>query len=53
MVAGPTVPLAPALLSMTIGWPRCFDAASAMARMAMSVAPPAGQGTIRVTGFVG
>jgi hypothetical protein len=53
MVAGPTVPLPPALLSTTIGWPRCLPAASAIARMAMSVEPPAGHGTISVTGFTG
>src|SRR5438270_8162864 len=53
MVAGPTVPPPPALLSIAIGWPRCFDAASAIARIEMSVEPPAGHGTISVIGFVG
>ena len=53
MVAGPTAPLPPGLLSITIGWPRCFAAASAMARIAMSVAPPGGQGMISVTGLDG
>ena len=53
MVAGPTVPPPPALLSTAIGCPRAFDALSAIARIAMSVDPPAGQGTIRVIGLVG
>ena len=53
VVAGPTVPPPPALLSTTIGCPRCFEAASAIARMLMSVDPPAGQGTMRVIGFTG
>src|ERR1700704_5289803 len=53
MVAGPTVPPPPALLSIVIGWPMNFDALSAIARIAMSVDPPAGQGTIRVIGLVG
>src|SRR5689334_19596786 len=38
---------------MMIGWPRCFAAESAIARMVMSVGPPAGHGTIRVIGLVG
>src|ERR1700704_5864137 len=53
MVAGPTVPPPPALLSMTMGWPMNFDALSAMARIEMSVDPPAGHGTISVIGLVG
>src|SRR5436305_14666245 len=53
MVAGPTVPPPPALLSVAIGWPRCLEAASAIARIEMSVEPPAGQGTISVIGLVG
>src|SRR6202022_4444699 len=53
MVAGPTVPPPPALLSTAIGWPMNFEALSAIARIAMSVDPPAGQGTIRVIGLVG
>src|SRR5947209_2367670 len=53
MVAGPTVPPPPALLSIAIGWPRCLDAASAMARIEMSVEPPAGHGTISVIGLAG
>ena len=53
MVAGPTVPPPPALLSTAIGWPMIFDALSAIARIAMSVDPPAGQGTISVIGLVG
>ena len=53
MVAGPTVPPPPALLSIVIGWPMNFEALSAIARIAMSVDPPAGHGTIRVIGLVG
>src|SRR5882762_9452790 len=53
MVAGPTVPPPPALLSIAIGWPRTFDALSAIARIVRSVDPPAGHGTIRVIGLVG
>jgi hypothetical protein len=53
MVAGPTVPPPPALLSMVIGCPRIFEALSAIARIEMSVEPPAGHGTIRVIGLVG
>jgi hypothetical protein len=53
MVAGPTVPPPPALLSIAIGWPRTFEALSAIARIEMSVEPPAGHGTIRVIGLVG
>src|SRR3954451_17193118 len=53
MVAGPTVPPPPALLSMTMGWPMNFDALSAIARIEMSVDPPAGHGTISVIGLVG
>src|SRR5687768_15548837 len=53
MVAGPTVPLPPALLSMAIGCPSTLDALSAIARIEMSVEPPAGHGTISVIGLVG
>src|SRR5215218_6367345 len=53
MVAGPTVPPPPALLSMAIGWPRILEALSAIARIEMSVEPPAGHGTISVIGLVG
>src|SRR4029078_10888496 len=53
MTAGPSVPEAPGLLSMMMGWPRCLAAASAIVRMAMSVDPPAGHGTTSVTGFSG
>src|SRR4051794_24432285 len=53
MVAGPTVPPPPALLSITIGWPMNFDALSAIARIEISVEPPAGHGTISVIGLVG
>src|SRR3954467_13809712 len=53
MVAGPTVPPPPALLSMTMGWPMNFDALSAIARIEISVDPPAGHGTISVIGLVG
>jgi len=47
------VPPPPALLSMTIGCPSAFEALSAIARMEISVDPPAGHGTISVTGLVG
>ncbi len=53
MLAGPIVPDAPGLFSITIFCPRCFSVASASARMPMSVPPPAGHGTIKVTGRVG
>ena len=53
MLAGPSVPAAPGRFSITIGWPRCFSVAGASARIAMSVEPPGGQGTISVTGRVG
>ncbi len=53
MVAPPTVPPPPALFSTMIGWPRCFEAASANARSVMSVEPPAAHGTISVIGRVG
>jgi hypothetical protein len=53
MVAGPTVPPPPAFLSIAIGWPSTFEALSAIARMEMSVDPPAGHGTISVIGLVG
>jgi hypothetical protein len=53
IVAGPSVPEAPGLLSTTMGWPRIFAIASAMARIAMSLEPPAGHGTMSVIGFDG
>src|SRR3954452_14809140 len=53
MLAGPMVPAAPGRFSITIDWPRCFSVAAASARMPMSVDPPAGHGTIKVTGRVG
>src|SRR5215218_3024468 len=53
MVAGPTVPPPPALLSMAIGCPSTLEALSAIARIEISVEPPAGHGTISVIGLVG
>src|SRR3954469_11981571 len=53
MLAGPSVPAAPGRFSITIDWPRCFSVAVASARIAMSVEPPGGHGTISVTGRVG
>src|SRR6185295_5833485 len=53
MVAGPTVPPPPALLSIAIGCPRILEALSAIARIEISVEPPAGHGTISVIGLVG
>jgi hypothetical protein len=47
------VPDAPGLFSITIGWPKCLLAASEIARITMSVEPPAGHGTTMLTGFVG
>ena len=44
------MPPAPALFSTTIVWPRYFSVAVASARITWSVDPPAGQGTISVTG---
>jgi hypothetical protein len=38
---------------MTMRWPRCFSAMAAMARIDMSVLPPGGQGTMKVTGRLG
>ena len=53
MLPGPSVPAAPGRFSITIVWPRCFSVAVASARIAMSVEPPGGHGTISVTGRVG
>src|ERR1044071_2552133 len=53
MFDGPSVPAAPARFSITIDWPRCFSVAVASARSAISVEPPGGHGTIKVTGRVG
>src|ERR1044072_9198258 len=53
MLPGPSVPAAPGRFSITIDWPRCFSVAVASARIAMSVEPPGGHGTINVTGRVG
>src|SRR5262249_39704077 len=47
------VPAAPARFSITIDWPRCFSVAVASARIETSVEPPAGHGTMNVTGRVG
>ncbi len=53
MAPAPSVPAAPGLFSTMTCCPRYFAVASANARMQMSVEPPAGQGTISVTGFEG
>src|SRR5215467_15049698 len=50
---GPSVPAAPARFSITIERPSGFSVAVASARITMSVVPPAGQGTINVTGREG
>jgi hypothetical protein len=47
------VPVAPARLSTTIGWPSDLVSRSAMGRAMMSATPPGGNGTIRKIGFVG
>jgi hypothetical protein len=47
------VPEPPGRFSMTIDCPRCFSVAAASARMPTSVVPPAGHGTMRVTGRTG
>src|SRR5262245_12055107 len=44
------VPPAPPTFSITTGWPSVGRIASAMMRAAVSVDPPGGNGTIRVTG---
>src|SRR5882672_11299833 len=46
-------PPAPGLLSTTTGTLICLLSASASSRMLMSLPPPAGQATIRVTGSEG
>src|ERR1700738_3893794 len=48
-----TAPLAPDLLTITIGAPRRADRRGSMMRMPMSNEPPAGAGTIRWTGCAG
>jgi hypothetical protein len=47
---GPSVPAAPGRFSIVIDCPRCFSVAVASARITRSVVPPAGHGTISVTG---
>ncbi|MNS59375.1 hypothetical protein D3C72_923310 [compost metagenome] len=53
MAAGPSVPPAPGRLAMTTLWPNSREAATASARICVSVAPPAGKGTIKVMGRAG
>ena len=47
------LPPAPGLLSTVTGWPKLFVSSMAMAREAMSTAPPAGNGQIRRMGLLG
>ena len=49
----PMPPPAPALFSITTGWPRSRDIASATGRATMSASPPGGNGTIMVMGLAG
>ena len=49
----PMVPVAPALLSTRNGWPRVWVSLGPIARATLSVEPPGGNGTTRVTGFEG
>jgi DNA-binding transcriptional ArsR family regulator len=51
--AAAIVPEAPGLLSTSTRLPSVFEAASANARSAASVAPPGGYATTKVTGFSG
>src|SRR6188508_1088994 len=47
------MPPPPGLFSITIGWPRWRDAISESLRRCVSVDPPAGHGTMSVTGREG
>src|SRR6478735_12328555 len=49
----PMPPPAPPLFSITTGWPRSRDMASATGRPTMSASPPGGNGTTMVTGLEG
>ena len=49
----PTVPPAPARLSMTICWPSASPSLSLTERMTMVVLPPGGNGMISVIGRSG
>ena len=49
----PTVPDAPAMLTMTTGFPSCFSMLPAITRWMASVSPPAAQGTIILIGLSG
>ena len=51
--SAPIVPPAPPRLSTTIGWPRRSDSFCARLRAMKSVAPPAGNGTMRRIGLSG
>src|ERR1044072_5796503 len=53
IAAGPAVPLGPARLSTTTGWPRILPAASAITRCHKSIPLPAGQGMMSVMGLLG
>jgi hypothetical protein len=47
------LPAAPALFSMTTGWPNALDKGSAINRAVKSVVPPGALGTTMVTGRSG
>ncbi len=51
--AAPSVALAPGRFSTTMVWPRCGSVDLASARNTVSAVPPAGNGTIIVTGRAG
>src|SRR6218665_4099440 len=52
-IVAPMFPAAPGRLSKMTGCPRVTDNCSAMTREAMSPLPPAGHGTISLTGCCG
>jgi hypothetical protein len=47
------MPVAAGLFSTMIGWPSAFSRSGEMSRATMSFAPPAANGTIWRTGWVG
>ena len=51
-ISVPSVPLAPGLFSMMIGWPSAFSSGACNRRATMSAAPPAASGTISRIGLL-
>src|SRR5205085_8097173 len=51
--ANPTMPPAPGLVSMTIGWPTSCETLSSTTRLTVSEALPGGNGLITLIGRVG